>query len=183
MTRVLVPLAPGFEELEAVSITNILRRAGIEVLTAGLEPGPVRASRGTVVIPDVPLEQVMHDDFDMVVLPGGLPGADNLRDDPRVLHILRRTHASGRWVGAICAAPKVLAVAGLLAGRRATHYPGALSAEELAGVKDSDAAIELDDRVITSRGPGTAMDFALALVELLVGRAKRDEVEQGLVRR
>lgn len=182
MKRVLVPLAPGFEELEAISITNILRRAGVDVITAGLQPGPVRASRGTLVIPDTTLDQVVEENFDLVVLPGGLPGADNLRDDPRVLHILQRTHADGHLVGAICAAPKVLAHAGLLQGRRATHYPGALSAEELAGVKDSAAAVEVDDRVITSRGPGTAMDFALALVEQLLGRAKRDEVEAGLVR-
>ncbi|MGC9008979.1 MAG: DJ-1 family glyoxalase III [Halothiobacillaceae bacterium] len=182
MPRVLVPLAPGFEELEAISITNILRRAGIEVLTAGLQPGPVRAARGTVLVPDTSLDQVLHEDFDLVVLPGGLPGADNLRDDPRVLHILQRTYAEGRLVGAICAAPKVLAHAGLLQGHRATHYPGALNAEELAGVHASGAAVEMDDRIITSRGPGTAMDFALALVEQLLGRGKRDEVEAGLVR-
>ncbi|MEW5838729.1 MAG: DJ-1 family glyoxalase III [Pseudomonadota bacterium] len=182
MPRVLIPLAPGFEELEAISLSNILRRAGIEVITAGLHPGTVCASRGTVVTPDVLLEQVMEDDFDLVVLPGGLPGADNLRDDPRIIHLLQRTHADGRLVGAICAAPKVLAQAGLLQGRRATHYPGALSAEALQGVNDSAAAIEMDGRVLTSRGPGTAMDFALALVEQLAGRDKRDEVERALVR-
>ena len=182
MPRVLIPLAPGFEELEAVSLTNILRRAGIEVVMAGLHPGSVCASRGTVIVPDTSLEQVMSDDFDLVVLPGGLPGADNLRDDPRIIHLLQRTHAEGRLVGAICAAPKVLAQAGLLTGRRAAHYPGAMSAAELDGVIDSTAAIEMDDRVMTSRGPGTAMDFALALVEKLLGRAKRDEVERGLVR-
>lgn len=182
MSRVLVPLAPGFEELEAISITDILRRAGIEVVTAGLQPGPVRASRGTLLVPDTSLDQVLYQDFDLVVLPGGLPGADNLRDDPRVVHLVQRTHAEGRLVGAICAAPKVLAHAGLLEGRRATHYPGALNAAELEGITDSDAAIELDGRVITSRGPGTAMDFALKLVELLAGRDKRDEVEAGLAR-
>jgi 4-methyl-5(b-hydroxyethyl)-thiazole monophosphate biosynthesis len=182
MLRVLIPLAPGFEELEAISLSNILRRAGIEVITAGLHPGSVCASRGTVVLPDALLEQVMNEDFDLVVLPGGQPGADNLRDDPRIIHLLQRTHAEGRLVGAICAAPKVLAQAGLLHGRRATHYPGALSAAELENVTDSAEAIEIDGRVLTSRGPGTAMDFALVLVEKLLGRAKRDEVERGLVR-
>lgn len=182
MHRVLVPLAPGFEELEAISITDILRRAGIEVVTAGLQSGPVRASRGTLLMPDTSLDQVLGQDFDLIVLPGGLPGADNLRDDPRVVHLLQRAHAAGRLVGAICAAPKVLAHAGLLEGRRATHYPGSLNEAELAGVTDSDAAIELDGRVITSRGPGTAMDFALKLVELLEGPEKRDEVEAGLAR-
>jgi len=182
MSRVLIPLAPGFEELEAVSLINILRRAGIAVVTAGLHPGTVCASRGTVIVPDTSLEQVMHEDFDLVVLPGGLPGADNLRDDPRIIHVLQRTYAEGRLVGAICAAPKVLAQAGLLHGRRATHYPGAMSEDALDGVSDSTEAIEIDGRVLTSRSPGTAMDFALVLVEQLVGREKRDEVERALVR-
>lgn len=182
MPRVLMPLAPGFEELEAITLSNILRRAGIEVVTAGLHPGSVHASRGTVVVPDTTLDQVLQNDFDLVVLPGGGLGADNLRDDPRVVHILQRTYAEGRLVGAICAAPKVLAQAGLLAGHRATYYPGALSEEELAGATASQAAVEMDERVLTSRGPGTAMDFALALVEKLLGREKRDEVERGLVR-
>lgn len=182
MPRVLIPLAPGFEELEAVSLSNILRRAGIDVVTAGLHPGTVCASRGTVVVPDTSLEQVMHEDFDLVVLPGGLPGADNLRDDPRIIHLLQRTYVEGRLVGAICAAPKVLAQAGLLSGRRATHYPGAMNADALEGVSDSTEAIEIDGRVLTSRSPGTAMDFALVLVEQLVGRDKRDAVEAALVR-
>jgi 4-methyl-5(b-hydroxyethyl)-thiazole monophosphate biosynthesis len=182
MPRVLIPLAPGFEELEAVSLSNILRRAGIEVVLAGLHPGSVCASRGTVIVPDTSLEQVMHEDFDLVVLPGGLPGADNLRDDPRIIHLLQRNYAEGRLVGAICAAPKVLAQAGLLAGHRVAFYPGALGEEALAEATASQNAVEMDDRVLTSRGPGTAMDFALALVEKLLGRAKRDEVELGLVR-
>ena len=182
MPRVLIPLAPGFEELEAVSLINILRRAGVDVLTAGLHSGSVCASRGTVIVPDTSLEQVMDEDFDLVVLPGGLPGADNLRDDPRIIHLLQRTHADGRLVGAICAAPKVLAQAGLLAGHRVAYYPGTLSEEALAGATASQAAVEADERVLTSRGPGTAMDFALALVEKLLGREKRDEVERGLVR-
>ncbi|HHB13316.1 MAG TPA: DJ-1 family protein, partial [Chromatiales bacterium] len=82
--RVLVPLAEGFEELEAVTVIDLLRRAGIEVVTAGLQPGPVRGSRGTVIVPDVSLDQVLDEDFDMVVLPGGLPGADHLNEDPRI---------------------------------------------------------------------------------------------------
>ncbi len=182
MPRVLMPLAPGFEELEAITLSNILRRAGVEVVTAGLHPGTVCASRGTVVVPDTELEKVMDEPFDLVVLPGGLPGADNLRDDPRIIHLLQRTHQAGHLVGAICAAPKVLAHAGLLHGKRATHYPAALSAHELDGVIDSAAAVEVDERVLTSRGPGTAMDFALTLVAQLKGQTVADEVERALVR-
>jgi 4-methyl-5(b-hydroxyethyl)-thiazole monophosphate biosynthesis len=179
---VLVPLAQACEELEAVTIIDLLRRASIEVVTAGLEPGPVTASRGVVLIPDAVLDEVLDQDFDMIALPGGLPGADHLRDDPRIVSLLKTMAAAGKYTAAICAAPKVLAAAGLLEGRRLTAYPGALDAVQIPGGEYTGDRIEVDGSIITSRGPGTAMDFALALIEKLVGREKRDEVEQGLVR-
>ena len=182
MATVLVPLAQGCEELEAITIVDLLRRAGIEVITARLEAGPVRASRGTVIVPDTTLDEVGERDFDMVVLPGGLPGADHLDQDPRIREILRRHAASGHYVGAICAAPKVLAHAGLLEGRRATSYPGVLESESVPGMQLETAPVVQDGKVVTSRGPGTAMDFALKLIELLAGREKRDEVEAALQR-
>ncbi len=182
MARVLVPLAQGCEELEAVTVIDLLRRAGIEVVTAGLADGPVRASRGTVLIPDTALDAVLDDEFDLVVLPGGLPGATHLDEDVRVHRLLKRHHAEQRYVAAICAAPKVLANAGLLNGRSATSYPGAVAMEEYPEVDLLDAPVVVDGKVITSRGPGTAMDFALQLIELLVGKATRDDVEKALVR-
>jgi 4-methyl-5(b-hydroxyethyl)-thiazole monophosphate biosynthesis len=182
MPRVLVPLAPGFEELEAVTIVDLLRRAGIEVVTAGLAAGPVRASRGVVLVPDTTLEQVADDAFDMVVLPGGLPGADHLDADPRVHRLLKRTAAAGGYAAAICAAPKVLASAGLLEGRKATGYPGVLDRLSLPRTELLQRPVVTDGRIVTSRGPGTAMDFALALIEHLLGKARRDEVEAPLVR-
>ncbi|MES9992526.1 MAG: DJ-1 family glyoxalase III [Candidatus Thiodiazotropha sp.] len=182
MARVLVPLAQGCEELEAVTITDLLTRAGIEVVTAGLEAGPVKASRGITLVPDTTLEAVMNEEFDMLVLPGGLPGADYLDADPRIHQLLQRLHQQGRFTAAICAAPKVLAGAGLLDGRRATSYPGVLDSMELPRVDVQLESVISDDRVITSRGPGTAMDFALELIEKLSGRETRDQVEQGLVR-
>lgn len=118
----------------------------------------------------------------MIVLPGGLPGADYLNEDARIHQILKRLHENGGYTAAICAAPKVLAKAGLLEGRRATSYPGVLDAMDLPQVDVQLERVVRDDRVITSRGPGTAMDFALALIELLADREKRDEVERGLVR-
>ncbi len=182
MARVLVPLAQGCEELEAVTVIDLLRRAGIEVVTAGLQDGPVRGSRGTVLVPDTTLDDILDQDFDMIVLPGGLPGADHLNDDPRIRTLLGRMADGGRYVAAICAAPKVLASAGLLDGRQATSYPGVLDALEVPGMHYIDAPVVRDGRIVTSRGPGTAMDFALELIELLAGRDKRMEVERGLQR-
>jgi protein deglycase len=182
MPRVLIPLAEGFEELEAVTLIDLLRRAGVEVVTAGLQPGPVTASRKTVLVPDSTLDAEMSAEFDMVVLPGGLPGATHLEADQRVLEILRRQARDGRYSAAICAAPKVLARAGLLDGKMATAYPGSLSPDEFPGVDLVDVPVVVDGRVATSRGPGTAMDFALRLVELLCGAERRAQVEAQLVR-
>ena len=182
MSRVLVPLAQGCEELEAITITDLLVRAGIDVTTAGLDSQPVKASRGTTLIPDTTIEAVSNELFDLIVLPGGLPGADHLRDNQHVQALLKSHAAEGKYIGAICAAPKALAEAGLLEGKKATGYPGVLAALGNPDITVSDAAIEIDDKIVTSRGPGTAMDFALTLIELLEGRARRDEVEQQLVR-
>ena len=182
MASVLVPLAQGCEELEAVTVVDLLRRAGIDVITAGLDEQPVRASRGVTLLPDMSLDAALQLEFDMIVLPGGLPGADHLRDDPRVIDLLKKMAAADRYTAAICAAPRVLAHAGLLDGKRATSFPGALDVDAIPGIDYQEAPVVMDDKVITSRGPGTAMDFALALIETLVGRRKRDEVEDGLQR-
>lgn len=182
MSRVLVPLATGCEELEAITIIDLLRRGRIEVVTAGLDDQPVVASRGTVIIPDTTLDAVATEAFDMIALPGGLPGADHLRDDPRVIRIIQSQAEQDKLNAAICAAPKVLAAAGLLENRTATGYPGVLEALDLKTTELTDAAVEVDGKLITSRGPGTAMDFALTLIEQLEGKELRDSVEAGLVR-
>ncbi|MBF0471092.1 MAG: DJ-1/PfpI family protein [Gammaproteobacteria bacterium] len=182
MASVLIPLAPGFEELEAVTVIDLLVRAGVEVITAGLEPGPVTASRGVTLLPDSVLDDLLEREFTMIVLPGGLPGADHLNRDPRIHTLLRRTAAAGGVTAAICAAPKVLAASGLLRDKRATAYPGILEplAETEAIHLTSDAVV-IDGSVITSRGPGTAMEFALTLIAKLVGEEKRAEVAAGLL--
>ena len=182
MPNVLVPLANGCEELEAVTIIDLLRRAGIDVTTASLEAGTIVASRGTRLVADCTLEQARSRTYDMIALPGGLPGADHLRDDHRVIEIIRDTASAGKYVSAICAAPKVLIKAGVLEGKKATFYPGALTERELATIIPTDEAVVVDGRVVTSKGPGTAMDFALTLIELLSGRGRRDQVEEALQR-
>lgn len=182
MPRALVPLADGCEEMEAITIIDILRRAGVEVVTAGLVPGVVTASRGTRHLPDATLDEVAGQAWDLIALPGGLPGADHLAASVPLGEALRDTAAAGGVVAAICAAPKVLAAHGLLDGRRATAYPGCVEWGSYPEAKPTKHAVEVDGNVITSRGPGTAMDFALALVEALRGKAVREETEARLVR-
>ena len=182
MITVLVPLAQGCEELEAVTITDLLTRAGIEVVTAGLDEQPVVASRGLKILPQTSIENIADKMFDMVVLPGGLPGANYLRDNQILQNILINHAKNDNYLAAICAAPKALLQAGVLKNKTITSYPGALQGLDLQGAVISGNALEIDGKVITSRGPGTAMDFALALIELLVGKSKKEEVEQGLVR-
>ncbi|HHM04253.1 MAG TPA: DJ-1/PfpI family protein [Gammaproteobacteria bacterium] len=182
MPNVLIPLAEECEELEAVTAIDLLRRAGLKVITAGLVPGPVRASRGTVLVPDTTLDEALAEEFDLLVLPGGLPGADHLNADRRIHRLIHALVEQKKYVAAICAAPRVLADAGVLKGRRATSYPGTLSPAQLEGVDYCEQAVVRDGPVITSRGPGTAMDFALTLIEVLAGREQRDQVERALVR-
>lgn len=178
MAKVLVPLAEGFEEIEAVTIVDVLRRAGLEVVVAGLRPGPVRGSHGIRIDTDTSLDRVCAADFALVALPGGLPGATHLREDAGLRRLLQEMSATGKYIGAICAAPSVLAAAQLLDGRRATSYPGFLDPTQ---VDYREEPVVIDGKLVTSRGPGTAMAFALALVGLLVGQDKRTELEHSML--
>jgi len=182
-SKVLVLLAPGFEDLEAVTTIDILRRAGMQVHVIALREDQVTGSRGTTVSVEGNLGLIEPDQvFDAIVLPGGQPGANNLAADQRVLKRLQDQSVAGRWIGAICAAPKALAAAGILKGRRLTHFPGALSEAEAHGADVVDEPVVVDGNLVTARGPGVAIDFALALVEQLAGRETRDSVEAKLAR-
>lgn len=182
MAVVLIPLAEGAEELEAVTVIDLLRRANIEVVVAGLKPGMVRCSRGTIIAPDMTLDEALTRDYDMVVLPGGQPGATHLEADPRVIALVKRMAGAQRYTAAICAAPRVLATAGVLDGRRATGFPGTLDPVQFPHIRIEEKAVVADGRIVTSRGPGTAMDFALSLIDLLAGREQRERVQTGLHR-
>lgn len=184
MAKVLVPLAQGCEELEAVTIIDLLRRAQINVTSAGLEPqlSPIKAGRGTTLLPDTTLDQALESDYDMIVLPGGLPGADHLNDDKRIIKLIQRMAAADKYTCAICAAPRALARAGVLEGKRATSYPGTLDKMDIPGMQYTGEAVTIDGKVITGRGPGPAMDFSLALIEALGGPALKEQVEQPLLR-
>lgn len=183
MAKVLIPLADGCEELEAVTLIDLLRRAGITVTTASLSAQrQLTASRQVGLMADCLLDEVINNDFDMIVLPGGQPGADNLNNDDRIHLLVTQFQQAGKYIAAICAAPIVLADAGVLSGRHATSYPGALDPQKWPDISISNDAIVMDDFILTSKGPGTAMDFALLIIELLTDKTTRDEVEAGLVR-
>lgn len=182
MPSVLVPIAPGCEELEAVTVVDLLRRADFDVLSAGLVEGPITASRRTVLVPDVLLVDMIDQDFDLIALPGGMPGAQHLAESRILKRMLARQHERDGWIGAICAAPRVLAAHGLLAGRRVTSFPGMLDEFDDGSFEHVDEAVVVDGHIVTSRGPGTAMDFALTLIECCGGRNQRDQVERTLMR-
>ncbi|HFD88123.1 MAG TPA: DJ-1/PfpI family protein [Gammaproteobacteria bacterium] len=184
MKKILIPLAQGCEELEAVTIIDLLRRAQFDVSSAGLESQlmPIKASRGTILLPDTCLAQTLKTDYDMLVLPGGLPGADHLNNDPRIIKLIQKMAAAGKYTCAICAAPRALARAGVLQDKRATSYPGTLDQMDIAGMTYTGEAVTVDDKIITGRGPGAAIDFTLALIEALGGNKLRQQTEAPLLR-
>jgi 4-methyl-5(b-hydroxyethyl)-thiazole monophosphate biosynthesis len=182
MSRVLVPIAEGSEEIEAITVVDLLRRAKIDVVIAGPTADPVVMSRQVVVLPDASLDEVMEQEFDLMMLPGGMPGTDNLMKDERIQTLIRKFKDDGKYLAAICAAPKIYAHAGLLDHKKATSFPGALEIADRPAVRSTGAAIEVDGKIVTSRGPGTAMDFGLKLIELLEGAERRTEVESRLQR-
>ncbi|MFQ5949476.1 MAG: DJ-1 family glyoxalase III [Nitrospiria bacterium] len=181
MKRVLVLLAPGFEEIETITVIDILRRAGIDVTVAGTIEGPIIGSRRVRVMADISIDRVSGRDFDMVVLPGGQPGTRHLGKDPRVKKILEEAVAGEAAVSAICAAPSILTAYGFLTGKKATSHPSVRSIME--GVDYSDERVVVDGRWVTSRSPGTAMEFAFQLATLLVGEEKAKEVNEGVMAR
>ena len=173
--NVVVLLAPGFEELEAVTIVDVLRRAGISVLLAGIASPPIEGGHGIKVMTDLSINDVTT--YDALVLPGGNPGYINLERDQRVLKLIRAAYDAGKYVGAICAAPHVLGVAGIMEGATATCYPGI----EIAGAKRVEERVVRHGTIITSQGPGTAIDFALDLVEVLTSTKNAREVKNALL--
>ncbi len=186
MKHVLVPLAAGFEEIEAITVIDILRRAGMTVTVAG-DVGPDGTIPGRTdikVAPDCSLDEIAARDpadFDVVVLPGGLGGTERLQKDNRVKRILKHLDSNNGITAAICAAPTILAAFGLLHGKTVTSHPTVK--DKLGEAIYKNDRVVVDGRLITSQGPGTAMEFALALVEFLAGKEKMLEVNQGVLAR
>ena len=171
-------LADGFEEIEALACVDILRRAGIEVKTVGVTGKTVAGAHGINVEADMLISECGFD-AEMVILPGGSVGTDNLAASPEVAALVEDAAKRKAYVAAICAAPTVLGGLGLLEGRRAVCYPGL--EDRLTGAKSSADRVCIDGKFITSRGPGTTSEFALTIVEILKGRQTADVLRKGML--
>jgi protein deglycase len=178
MAKALVFLATGFEEIETVTIVDVLRRANIDVTVAGLTPNIIEGAHAMKIAPDKSIDDVKVDDFDAIVVPGGNPGYKNLRNDPRVIGMIKKAFNSDKLVAAICAAPAVLSDAGVLEGKSCTIYPGMENELENGGGKPKQDMIVVDGNIITSRGPATALPFALKLAERLAGKQVAEDVSK-----
>jgi 4-methyl-5(b-hydroxyethyl)-thiazole monophosphate biosynthesis len=177
MVEFVMPLADGFEEIEVTTTIDILRRGGVHVTTAGLQGTIVRGARGVKLIADMKMDDVNFDKFDGMILVGGDPGWKNLSMSKRIMDAVQAYHGSKKTLAAICAAPCILAKAGVLGDKRATIYPG--MERELP--KPRSEKVIADGHIITSQGPGTAVDFALKIVELSVGKEKSSRVKRDIV--
>ncbi len=178
--NVLVPIADGSEDIETVSIVDVLRRAGATVTVASVGAIQVTAAQGLKLVADQVISECVNTSYDLIALPGGMPGAEHLRDSKELTEMLKRQQQDGKLHAAICASPAVvLNHHGLLAGRKATAYPG--FAEQLENTESIDSRVVVDNNCITSRAPGTAMEFALKLVEALYGVQKAKEIAQSML--
>lgn len=176
--NVLVPLADGFEEIEAVTIIDVLRRAGVQVTSLYLKKNQVTGSHGITLAADKNIDDIRASDYDCIVLPGGMPGSSNLKEDPRVISLVKEVYQAGKVTAALCAAPMVLGHAGVLNGKRATCFPG--FEDHMTGATALPDPVVKDGSIITGKGPGCALPFALELVAALAGREKADSLKENM---
>ena len=179
MKKVIVFLADGSEEIEALTPVDMLRRAGADVTFAGAGKKECACSHGITVVTDKTAAECVNEEYDMVVLPGGMPGTLNLGADPDVKKITEKAFAAGKFVAAICAAPSVLGSWGMLEGKRATCYPG--FEEKLVGATLANEKAVRDGNVITAPGAGAAMEFALMLVAALYGSCASENLRKAVL--
>lgn len=175
-----VHLADGFEEIEALTIVDLLRRAELEVQTVSITGSRrVMGTHGVPVEADILFEETDYESCEMIVLPGGMPGAANLGNHEGLTNHIRCFAQNGKYLAAICAAPMVFGALGLLEGKKAVIYPGMEA--HLRGAQPQEAPVAVDGTIITSKGPATAMPFAIRLVEILKGKASADKLAEDLL--
>lgn len=180
MKKVALFLANGFEEIEAIGTIDILRRAKIDVVTVSItDNNVVTGAHNIPITADTTFKVSDFTDFEMLILPGGMPGAKNLNEHEDLKKLITDFNSKGKLIAAICAAPMVLGGLGLLDGKRATSYPG--FEPELVGAITTGESVVVDGNIITGKGPGLVFDFALRLVEQLLGIQYRREVQEGLL--
>ena len=177
MKKVCVLLAEGFEEVEALTVSDIMRRAKVTCDLVSIKDKKVTSSHNVTIEADKIIDENM--DYDLVVLPGGMPGASNLRDDDKVINLIKKQNKEGKLIGAICAAPIVLGRAGLTEGRKITSYPE--YEDELPNCDYLEEAVVVDGNIITSRGPATAMAFSYKLLEVLGYSHEVDGIASGML--
>lgn len=180
MSKIAVFFAEGYEEIEALTVVDICRRAGIEVQMVSVSgEQTVKGSHGIGVQMDTAFAAVDFDSLDMIVLPGGMPGTRNLEAHQGLMEQVDAFHRAGKYVAAICAAPSILGHRGILQGRKAGCYPG--WEEHLTGAQVSPDPASVDGNVITGRGMGCAIPFGLAIVAQLLGQEQADRIAEGIV--
>ena len=176
---VLVFLANGFEETEAIAPIDILRRNGRDVVTVGIGEEVITSAHGITVVPDVTEVDIsLSDEIEMIVLPGGMPGTLNLEKSRTVQDAIDYCNVNGKYIAAICAAPSVIGKKGLLKGKKATCFPG--FEDFLEGAQFTGEPVEMDGNIITARGAGVALEFGLKLVEALSGKPAADKIKEAM---
>jgi 4-methyl-5(b-hydroxyethyl)-thiazole monophosphate biosynthesis len=180
MAKTVIFLAPGFEEIEALSVVDILRRSGIEIETISISKKlEVSGSHKIKVIADKLFDEVDYSQIDMIILPGGMPGTKNLLENEDLISLILKFNNEKKYISAICAAPMILGKLDILTGKRATCYPG--YEQDLNGaVLSADKVVEAEN-IITSKGPGTAFDFAFRLVEVLLNKRTSDDIRKSMI--
>jgi 4-methyl-5(b-hydroxyethyl)-thiazole monophosphate biosynthesis len=175
--KVMIPLAEGFEEIEAMTVIDVLRRAGFQVDTIGIVGSVILSAHGIRVMVDKRLNEIAPDQYDAIILPGGSPGYINLGRSSKLIEIIKKFNGQNKLIAAICGAPSILAKEGLLDNKKATIYPG----NEKLLAYPRDGPVVVDGNIITSQGPGTSMDFALKIVEKLSGPNEAEKLRKELV--
>lgn len=179
--KILVFLAEGFEEVEALTVVNYLRRTDIEVDTVSIsDDNQVKGAHDIIVTADKVMSDITHPQvYDGVIIPGGIPGATNLRDNSKVVEIVKKFNEEKKLVAAICAGPIVLQEAGIIEDKRITSYPG--FEDQLEGCKYCEDRVVRDKNIITARGPAIAADFTMEIVDYLLGQGKINQLKESIL--
>ena len=180
MAKICVFTADGFEEIEGLTVVDLLRRAGAEVLMVSVGEGlTVKGAHNIELKADVLFDETCYEDADVLVLPGGMPGTENLYSDKKLCESIVKFNNEGKLIAAICAAPSIFGKMGFLKERKATSYPS--KEAELFGAEVVKDSVVVSDFIITSRGLGTAIDFSLALIGLLLNKEKAEEIKDSVI--